>query len=232
MTMYPQSDSGHFVTRISLSSEANCKIQYRGIESLPPEIISHIFIIGSDKLKHEDFGDFGDRINNNDVDNNDDDEVEGQMHFATLCSYVCQRWRNIALDTCQLWSYLAFDGSLGSLERSRVWISRSKDVPLAIHVDLTSDDQSDSEETIIRTSAGYLNVSHMILDLILPYVLRWQLFVLRTDSYDLIWQWQTRLALLQSAPVLEHIGIFCHTDWIVEDVFDPPKYLSDRKSTR
>ena len=197
-------------------SEANSA--HHGIESLPPEILSYIFIIGSDNLIYEDISAFGDNDNMNDINNDDSDE---ETHFATLCSSVCQYWRDIAINTCQLWSSLIFDGSEVSLERSTVWLARSKDVPLSILVDLP-----DSEGKIAPTSRGGSDMSDRILELILPHVLRWKIFALQADSNELIFMWQTRLALLSSAPILEHIEFHCSEEWFDEHASQPPMFRS------
>ncbi|KAF8526135.1 hypothetical protein JB92DRAFT_2873472 [Gautieria morchelliformis] len=220
--MVPHHDSERPITPALSLSEAS--LPYRGIECLPPEIISHILTIGSRKLGPEDLGISEDEQYNADIDENADDDGNDNLsqgppvHFATLCSHVCQYWRTVAISTCQLWSYLDFGEDLALvplLERSELWIARSGDVPLIIDIDLTD----------IELAYGELK-SHAILELILPHAHRWRVFELATDFYGLIWLWQRRLASLRSAPTLEQLGMSCHEEQIDPDVFEPRAYRS------
>jgi hypothetical protein len=222
--MLPHHDPESPITPPLSLSEASSAVPYRGIECLPPEIISHIFTVGSRKLGPEDLGIDEDEQYDADIGENPDDDDNDTsshgrpVHFATLCSHVCQYWRTTAINTCQLWSYLDFGEDLPLLpllERSELWITRSGDVPLIIDIDLTD----------IELAYGTLK-SHAILELILPHAHRWRVFELATDFYNLIWLWQTRLASLLSAPVLEHLGMSCHEEQIDPDVFEPRAYHS------
>lgn len=77
------------------------------------------------------------------------------------------------INTCQLWSPLTFDRSERSLEKSTVWLARSKDAPLSILVDLP-----DGEGEIVHISQGASDISDRILELIFSHTLHWKIFSL------------------------------------------------------
>ena len=198
--MAMQSDSKVIVTTPPSLLGASAAPSNCGIASLPPEILSHIFILGSRTLETVIFKHYGTM----DVDYDDDDDNE----FATLCSHVCQYWRAIALNISQLWCFLDFTED-PSEKRCKVWIERSKDAPLAIDVSHPVDKDCGPDEEGAQTFRE-LSRAHAILDLILPHAHRWKTFELVTDSYDVLWLWQQELVPLRIAPILEHIGLFCH----------------------
>ncbi|KAF8573883.1 hypothetical protein K439DRAFT_1665645 [Ramaria rubella] len=198
----------------------------QGIGALPPEVLAHVFAIGSQE-NDEDDG----YVENISDDDDTDSSLVQQAHFATLCSHVCQYWRSVALSTPQLWSNLEFEGAQ-TFEKYMEWIARSKGAPLTIQIDLTADatpefqaDRFDTEddEDLKRQIVVHhqTHKSDTILEMILPHVHQWKTFELVVDYYELIWVFQTALTRLESAPILEHLGFFCHEDWIDEDQFSP-----------
>jgi F-box-like len=203
MFLQGDSDSTILVTPPSSSPEVSAATSYPGIASLPPEILSHIFVVGSRKLEVG-YRTGCEYVNLNDQNDMDDDE------FATRCSHVCQYWRAVAINTHQLWSFLDFRG-LASEERCKTWIERSQDVPLTIEVAHEMDGLFNPEE---RGAVTFMEIqrAYMTRDLILPHARRWKSFELVTDSYELVWLWERSLLQVGCAPILEHIGLFCHGD--------------------
>ncbi|KAF5382487.1 hypothetical protein D9615_002994 [Tricholomella constricta] len=73
-----------------------------------------------------------------------DEEDEKVLPFQVLVSHVCKHWRDVAIESPILWTVLTFaEGA--PFEKSKIWIQRSKGLPLDVHVDCTIPDQDDHD---------------------------------------------------------------------------------------
>lgn len=89
----------------------------KDIESLPPEVLSHIFLLGVVDERHN------------------PETVNGKSsgRFMALVSRVHHRWRKIAIGTPMLWQHIVVTGP-GDIRRIRLHIERSKTCPLDVDV--------------------------------------------------------------------------------------------------
>jgi len=118
------------------------------VDSLPNELLSYIFTLGSEA---EEDGDDDDA----EEDDEDDDEYgfaairrrPRRLPFKVLVSHICRRWRTVVIETSTLWTHLNFaEGP--PFHKSRAWLERSKGCVLDIELDCTVDDEeSDSDES-------------------------------------------------------------------------------------
>ncbi|VDC00005.1 unnamed protein product [Peniophora sp. CBMAI 1063] len=109
------------------------------IHDLPPELLIDVFMLGQKAHAEsyaEERGDVGCVF----------------VPFEIVASHTCQRWRDIALITPNLWTYVDFsEGS--DFGRSKTYLERSRDAPLDIIIDCTElpgdrDAQEDEHEEI------------------------------------------------------------------------------------
>ncbi|KAF7353442.1 F-box domain-containing protein [Mycena sanguinolenta] len=104
------------------------------VHSIPPEIMSHIFI--------------GCLPN--------DGEVRPSSRCAPLLLMrVCRRWKDIALSTCQLWSSLDIDCIVaerrpwfrrGTLRGMETWFSRAHTLPLSLKIEYSKKSSQNPED--------------------------------------------------------------------------------------
>jgi len=117
------------------------------VNSLPNELLSYIFTLGSEA---EEDGDDDDE-----EEDEDEDEYHGfatrrrlrRLPFKVLVSHICRRWRTVVIETSTLWTHLNFaEGP--PFDKSRTWLERSKGCVLDIELDCTVDDEEvDSDES-------------------------------------------------------------------------------------
>ncbi|VDC02417.1 unnamed protein product [Peniophora sp. CBMAI 1063] len=107
------------------------------VHTLPAELLADIFQLGQDAHAelHEEI--------HADVDEDDEDEF---MPFEILASHVCKRWRDVALGTPSLWVYVDF-GEGPPFERSIAYLERSREAPLEVVIDCTSDSDDESDDS-------------------------------------------------------------------------------------
>lgn len=98
-----------------------------------------------------------------------EDEAD-RLPFQVLVSHVCRHFREVAIESPSLWTYITF-GEAPPFDRQKVWIQRSKGLPLEIHIDCTltqfphgdGDDHSDasslSEAPILLNSEGIPHIT-------------------------------------------------------------------------
>ncbi|KAL1748014.1 hypothetical protein HDZ31DRAFT_30665 [Schizophyllum fasciatum] len=184
-----------------------------------------------------------------DDDEEDDDDDEGPvLPFQVLVSHVCQRWRQVAIDTPDLWTAVNFQEP-SPFEKSRAYVKRSKNRPLDIVLNLNDHEHSEDEEAIDGTAVAELspggnitlrprdsadpeakypcpsNTSKdevlEILDVIIPETERWRHFELETDSYEYIYELLQRLSKRPPAPELEVFQIYHYENCEDYQTFQP-----------
>ncbi|KAF9781618.1 hypothetical protein BJ322DRAFT_1010446 [Thelephora terrestris] len=172
------------------------------INSLPPEILSWIFVLGQ-QMELDSESSHG----TDDSDNNSDDSsVESILvddSFQVTVSHVCKHWREVALDTPALWSEIDVETgrqAAPSYRRASAYLSRTKEYPLSISIDVNDWDPDDesvysepSDHHPPETSAQLQE----IMDLLLPHTSRWRKFKLAAESY---FYFHTALVRLRNAP--------------------------------
>ncbi|KAJ7921445.1 hypothetical protein B0H13DRAFT_149218 [Mycena leptocephala] len=102
-----------------------------------------------------------------------------------LLTQICRQWREICLDTPDLWASIAF-GKTGSIELLKTWLSRTRNRPLTVF--LRSRDETRAEQ---------------LMEAVKPYCAQWQ-----NVRFDL--PLSAHLQLNMSAfPRLERLALTC-----------------------
>ncbi|KAJ7916029.1 hypothetical protein B0H13DRAFT_2451136 [Mycena leptocephala] len=73
-----------------------------------------------------------------------------------LLAQICRQWREICLDTPQLWASIAF-GSKRSVELLKKWLSRARNYPLTLYLHTLSEERA-----------------QMLMEVVKPYCSQWQ----------------------------------------------------------
>lgn len=224
------------------------------INSLPPEILSWIFILGQqmdldsshtthtgsdsgnehdvsahvadDSAEHTMLGDLDtdkslpmepipvvdDDHNNSDWEDDDSDGNSDELSlesvlvdnsFQVTVSHVCKHWREVALETPALWSDIDVETGKHagpSLRRASTYLSRTKECPLTISIDVNDwdpDDESVYSEHSDNTPQEPGAQLQGIIDLLLPHTSRWRKFKLAAENY---FHFHTALSRLCNAP--------------------------------
>jgi F-box-like len=220
------------------------------VDSLPNELLSYIFTLGSGAEEQ------GDHDNDNDTEEGDDSDDDHRIHlpFKVLVSHVCRRWHTVAVETPTLWTRLDFaEGP--PFHKSRTWLERSKSCPLDIELDLTFDEDTRSDESDDQADASSNDddllaprdrvampggpapppkdveprfqgrVSPLDLpavrDLILPHAARWRIFELMVSDFQIMYGILSTLAPIPSAPQLQALRLYHYDDDEDYDHFSP-----------
>ncbi|KAF8312349.1 hypothetical protein DL93DRAFT_2082211 [Clavulina sp. PMI_390] len=129
--------------RRQLGAARNQSRRLTPINRLPPELLCAIFILGQEAQDEE---------LSQEID--DDDESHASLEiesvpFSVTVSHVCRKWRNMAIDTAQLWTKLDF--SEGPPYRwSKMLLERSKTAPLNIVLSLSDSDNKSGIDTVMN----------------------------------------------------------------------------------
>ncbi|KAE9404063.1 hypothetical protein BT96DRAFT_955791 [Gymnopus androsaceus JB14] len=182
----------------------------------------------------------------------EEEEEAPKLPFQVLCSHVCRRWYEVAVDSPLLWTKLDFH--LGtSLDMAKIWLERSKGHPLEILIDCTTPEDwviDDGEEQVDVTDVSEsvpsppssqsssapqnalaphdnpcltkAQVSE-ILDVIIPAVDRWRLFSVNASHYDSIYLILERFSKCSSAQLLEILEMYHNEDCEEFETFSPPE---------
>lgn len=94
------------------------------IARLPPELLSEIFVWLVSKFEIRDFGDKG--------------WARPSYHRWLIVTFVCRRWREIALRTPRMWNKIILHGKF---ERITTFLQRSAQAPLEVYQPLDVDVQ-------------------------------------------------------------------------------------------
>ena len=217
---------------------------------LPPELLTYIFELGCTiDPDEEDW--YADAEENDDIEaegavrDNDSmsstsswrtddsrrglskDEIDLQ-EFPVLVSHVCRHWRELALNTPFLWSVITYeDGS--SLEKNKVFLSRTRDVPLGLSIDCSVEDDArdlDEDEALseIETAREHPTYTDLqkFLQLIAPHCGRWRTLEVMVSHYLLMQLVLETLGTLPAAPILAVLQLY-HYDESQALTFEPPQ---------
>ncbi|EJD50902.1 hypothetical protein AURDEDRAFT_112024 [Auricularia subglabra TFB-10046 SS5] len=147
------------------------------IRKLPREILAVVFAAGVRELDDED------------------------PLFLPRLTLVCRYWRDVAVDTPELWSRIAIDRH-GGLERARRRVERSKAVLLDISIDFSSRSTPNSvTDTVSRA-----------MDLLRPETFRWRSFRLSVPHRAPALAALSRCT--ERAPKLERLVVSVHMPFL------------------
>ena len=193
------SDSGHeYDDSVHMADDpAPAALGDRGADKPLP--LEPIPVVGDDQNN----SDWEDEDSDNGSDGSTVDSILVDDSFQLTVSHVCKHWRAVALETPALWSLIDVETggqATPSYRRASAYLSRTKEYPLSISIDVNEwdpDDESISSEQSDNhppeTSAQLLK----IMDLLLPHTGRWRKFKLVAEDY---FHFHTALSRLCSAP--------------------------------
>ncbi|GLB38500.1 putative F-box-like [Lyophyllum shimeji] len=222
------------------------------------------FDLGDGWTDEEDEGDFDQRMTKAkagkevvrkdgeamDVDGEVEEEQEEQeetqervLPFQVLVSHVCRHWREVAIESPELWTTLTFTEG-PPFDKSKTWIERSKGLPLHIHIDCTIPEVEEHEFFDEALQAHYSEpragpahdsappvtaVTHGRQyaeehNIITPHVGRWQSLEVTASVYDYIHLLLSRLAECPAAPLLEVLELYHYEDCEDYETFRPVEF--------
>lgn len=166
------------------------------INTLPVELLSHIFLLGHRK---------------NDI---APSSVVGASNFVagvgayltwnSVITEVCHLWREVAIRSAGLWTYVSFiNEPLG--HRQIVNLQRSRGAPLDIFI--LDVDYPEDRNIGSHSTADPLSNIQSVLAAILPHVARWRSFKLEVADYRLMTYAQEKLCQCSAAPLLEEFKL-------------------------
>ena len=204
------------------------------INELPAELLSYIFVIGLTSTGDGDTGEDPDEDEEKedeehdeesdiprddgdsdfeDVDSDDEEDsfLQEEKDWEILITQVCRRWRDVAIATPQLWSEVELTAD-SPLDKSKVYLERSKEAPVNINVDYSQDNSVEFWE-LDSTQAKF----SAILDVV-------RLHISHTNSLLVsvaIWHYMS-IALMflgscPEAPILKELELYHHGDPDDED---------------
>lgn len=194
-------------------SDGRCLVN----QLLPPELLAHIFLLGTaqyDPLEDED-----------EYDDDDDEDDEGPL-FEVLVSHVCRLWRDIALNTPALWTRIDFDDEITPYEMSQVYLERSKNAPLDISIDVTKDMALDGAEQELRIHSEELDE---MLGLVLPHVPHWRAIDISVSEYSVMHNALILMSQCPAAPMLEVLQLYHYEDPDEESETFSPAVFKEQK---
>ncbi|QRW12437.1 F-box-like protein [Ceratobasidium sp. AG-Ba] len=99
------------------------------IQSLPTEVLAHVFEFGTASPENE----------------------SGQDDFPFLVSLVCRAWHTLALATPTLWNTLVIaDSDLPPVQKLKTHLTRSKSAPLNLYLDFSTRAEPDRVEQVMK----------------------------------------------------------------------------------
>jgi hypothetical protein len=127
------------------------------------------------------------------------------IHYPIIISHVSSAWRQVALSTSSLWTFiiLTHPSPWSQLSRTLAFISRSR----KRHLDLFLDFRDPSWNW--RESSHSFGWKHMenVMRLLSPHVLRWRNLELLTDTWSPIFTFLWHVRKVESAPMLESVSL-------------------------
>ena len=216
------------------------------VDSLPNEMLSYIFTLGSEE---EEEAEYGLAIRRR----------PRHLPFKVLVSHICRRWRTVVIETSTLWTHLKFaEGP--PFHKSRTWLERSKrcmlDIDLYCAIGAANSDESDdlpdassndnddngNDERVApedrdapsgdlapaKTKArGFLRRElsssslPIVRDLILPHAWRWRFFDLMADDDQDMYDILSTLSSIPEAAQLQVLRLYQYDEDDLEHFWSP-----------
>lgn len=212
-TIDHESDSGrgqHELARAHDDPAEHTNLDDHDVDKpLPPEQIP---VIDDDHYN----SDWEDEDSDEDSDSDGGLSVESVLvddSFQVTVSHVCKHWREVALDTPALWSEIDIETgrhAAPSYRRASTYLSRTKEYPLSIAIDVNvchSDDESVYSERSDSQSPETSTQLQGIMDLLLPHTRRWRKFKVTAEDYFHFHTILNRLCDAPPASLLESLDL-------------------------
>lgn len=149
------------------------------IDRFPVEILLRIFQLGSDVLA-----------------------PQSEPGWELVISWVCKRWRMIALDHGRFWTTINFCEA-SPFPKARIYLQRSKNAPLTVDLSKFLGWHSRRNANDEGRFTSELSLLEEALSLVLPHAHRWQAFLCTVFYRSHMMFVLDELAKCSGAPVLE-----------------------------
>lgn len=133
---------------------------------------------------------------------------ESRLYAPETLSHVSSHWRAVALDASALWTFivLTFPVAADQIDRAKAGLTRSKDRPIDLHIDVRDPDwtwEADEEE-------GHQMKSLLVVEIIQwlePSHPRWRSLTVLTDTWAPMHMFLAYSNIFSSLPRLEELSL-------------------------
>jgi hypothetical protein len=132
---------------------------------------------------------------------------ESRHYTPAILSHVSSHWRAVALDASVLWTFVVvtFQNAADQIERAKTALSRSKDRPIDLHVDVrdpewdweSNEDQRQTSSVLMVDILQELGQSHP----------RWRSLTVLTDTWAPMHIFLAYSTMFTSLPMLEELSL-------------------------
>jgi hypothetical protein len=131
---------------------------------------------------------------------------ESRLYAPDNLSHVSPRWRAIALSASSLWTFIVvtFPSAAGQIARAKTALSRSKDRPIDVHIDVRDPDWTwESDEDQHQMRVFMVN----IMEWLGPSHPQWRSLTVLTDTWAPMHAFLAYSTMFSSLPKLEQLSL-------------------------
>ncbi|KAF9648766.1 hypothetical protein BDM02DRAFT_2074223 [Thelephora ganbajun] len=147
---------------------------------------------------------------------------ESRLYAPDILSHVSSRWRAIALNATALWTFVVvtFPVVAGQIARARAGLSRSRDRPIDVYIDVRDPDWNwESDEGQDRMRSVFVVE---IMQWLEPSHHRWRSLTVLTDTWTPMHTFLSYSTMFSSLPELERLSLTrCNAFAGLPDAPDP-----------
>jgi len=131
---------------------------------------------------------------------------ESRLYDPNSLSHVSSHWREVALSVSSLWTFIVvtFPFASGQIDRATASLSRSKDRPIDVHIDVRDPEWTwDSDEDQDQMRLAVVE----IMECIKQSHLRWRSLTVLTDTWAPMHAFLAYSSMFSSLPKLEQLSL-------------------------
>ena len=131
---------------------------------------------------------------------------DSRLYDPNTLSHVSSRWREVALNVSSLWTFIVvtFPFAAGQIERATDFLSRSKDRPIDVHIDVRDPEWTwDSDEDQDQMRLAVVE----IMECIKQSHPRWRSLTVLTDTWAPMHAFLAYSSMFSSLPKLERLSL-------------------------
>ena len=131
---------------------------------------------------------------------------ESRLYDPNTLSHVSSHWREVALGASSLWTFIVvtFPFAAGQIDRATASLSRSKDRPIDVHIDVRDPEWTwDSDEGQDKMRMAMVE----IMECIKGSHLRWRSLTVLTDTWVPMHAFLAYSSMFSSLPKLERLSL-------------------------
>ena len=131
---------------------------------------------------------------------------DSRLYAPDTLSHVSSHWREVALSVGSLWTFIVmtFPLAVEQIDRAKASLSRSKDLPIDVHIDIRDPDRTwDSDEDQDQMRLAVVQIMEC-LEQSHP---RWRSLTVLTDTWAPMHAFLAYSSMLSSMPKLEQLSL-------------------------